>query len=121
MVDDRSIVEQTHDVQTLENELENFEYALLVKFVVGCIISKFSQAWTSFATSLKHKRRESSVHVVHKPHNSYNPTKKKNKQEHKQKPITTFRKKNKKENHNYCTFGKPEHFANEYPDSKWKA
>jgi len=31
---------------------------LPAKFVVGCIITKLSQAWTTFATSLKHKRQE---------------------------------------------------------------
>jgi hypothetical protein len=28
------------------------------KFVAGCIIAKLPQAWTDFATSLKHKRHE---------------------------------------------------------------
>ena len=31
------------------------------KFVAGCIIAKLPQAWTDFATSLKHKRQEFSI------------------------------------------------------------
>ena len=58
MVDDRSVVEQAHEIQTLAKELENFGTVLPDKFVVGCIIAKLPQAWIYFATSLKHKRQE---------------------------------------------------------------
>ena len=56
MVEDRSIVEQAHDIQTLVKEL--FGCVLPEKFVAGCIIAKLPQTWTNFATSLKHKRQE---------------------------------------------------------------
>jgi hypothetical protein len=109
MVDDRSVVEQAHEILTLAKELENFGTVLPDKLVVGCIIPKLPQAWTNFATSLKHKRQEfgiadligsldveekarakdvrskkivegsSSAHVVQK--NPQNPHKKKFKQE----------------------------------------
>jgi transcription elongation factor GreA-like protein len=61
MVEDRSIVEQAHDIQALVKELENFGCVLPEKFVVGCIIVKLPQTWTDFATSLKHKRQEFSI------------------------------------------------------------
>ena len=56
MVDDRSIVEQAHEIQTLAKELEIFSCVLPDKFVAGCIIVNLPQGWTYFATSLKHKR-----------------------------------------------------------------
>ena len=42
MVDDRSVVEQAHEIQTLAKELENFGMVLPDKFVVGRIIAKLS-------------------------------------------------------------------------------
>ena len=56
MAEDRSVVEQAHDIQTLVKEPENFGCVLPEKFVAGCIIAKLLQIWTNFATSLKHKR-----------------------------------------------------------------
>ena len=44
MVDDRSVVEQAHEIQTLTKELENFGTVLPDKFVVGCIIAKLPHA-----------------------------------------------------------------------------
>jgi hypothetical protein len=58
IVDDRSVVEQAHEIQTLAKELEIYGTVLPDKFVAGCIIAKLPQAWTDFATSLKHKRQE---------------------------------------------------------------
>jgi hypothetical protein len=52
MIDDHSVVEQAHEIQTLAS------CVLPDKFVAGCIITKLLQAWTNFATSLKHKRHE---------------------------------------------------------------
>jgi hypothetical protein len=49
-------VEQAHEIQTLAKELEIFGCVLPDKFVAGYIIAKLPQAWTDFATSLKHKR-----------------------------------------------------------------
>jgi hypothetical protein len=54
MVDDRSIVEQAHDIQLPAGELVHFNYALPDRFVVGGIIVKLPPSW-SFATPLKHK------------------------------------------------------------------
>src|SRR5438105_8213327 len=52
IVDDRSVVEQAHEIQSLAKELENFP---------GCIIANLPHSWKDFATSLKHKRQEFSV------------------------------------------------------------
>jgi hypothetical protein len=57
-VDDRFVVEQAHEIQTLAKELEIFGCVLPDKFVAGCIIAKLPQPWTYFATSLKHKKQE---------------------------------------------------------------
>ena len=40
MVDDRSVLEQAHEIRTLAKELENFGTMLPDKFVAGCIIAK---------------------------------------------------------------------------------
>src|SRR3954470_21437227 len=61
IVDDRSIVEQAHEVQSLARELEHFTCVLPDKFVARGIIAKLPQSWRNFATSLKHKRQEFSV------------------------------------------------------------
>ena len=61
MVDDRSVVEQAHEIQALAKELENNKCELPDKFVAGGIIAKLPPSWSDFATSLKHKRQEFSV------------------------------------------------------------
>jgi hypothetical protein len=61
MVDNHSIVEQAHEIQSLVKELEGFKCELPDKFVVGCIITKLPPTWMDFATSLKHKRKEFSI------------------------------------------------------------
>ena len=61
MVDDRSIVEQAHEIQMLAKELLNLECVLPDKFVTGGIIAKLPPTWFGFATSLKHRRQEFSV------------------------------------------------------------
>ena len=58
MVDDRSVVEQAHEIQTLAKELKNFGTMLPNKFMAGCIIAKLPQALTDFATALKYNRQE---------------------------------------------------------------
>ena len=58
MVDNHYVLEQAHEIQTQVKELEIFSCVLLDKFVAGCIIAKLPQAWTDFATSLKHMRQE---------------------------------------------------------------
>ncbi|XP_010233269.1 uncharacterized protein LOC100838984 [Brachypodium distachyon] len=61
MVEDRPIVEQAHEIQSLAKELEHFTCVLPDKFVAGGIIAKLPPSWRHFATSLKHKRQEFSV------------------------------------------------------------
>nr|AAS07263.1 putative gag/pol polyprotein [Oryza sativa Japonica Group]ABF98438.1 retrotransposon protein, putative, Ty1-copia subclass [Oryza sativa Japonica Group] len=61
MVDDRSLVEQAHEIQMLAKELKNNNCELPDKFVAGGIIAKLPPSWSDFATSLKHKRQEFSV------------------------------------------------------------
>jgi hypothetical protein len=41
MVDDRSVVEQAHEIQLLVEELAHFDCVLPNKFVIGGIIAKF--------------------------------------------------------------------------------
>nr|CAE03674.1 OSJNBa0042N22.18 [Oryza sativa Japonica Group]CAE76045.1 B1248C03.4 [Oryza sativa Japonica Group] len=61
MVDDRSVVEQAHEIQMLAKELENNNCELPDKFVARGIIAKLPPSWSDFATSLKRKRQEFSV------------------------------------------------------------
>jgi hypothetical protein len=56
MTDERSVVEQAHEIQSLAKELEQFKCTLPDKFVAGGIIAKLPPSWRNFATSLKHKR-----------------------------------------------------------------
>jgi hypothetical protein len=55
MVDDRSIMEQAHEIQLLVGELVHFDCVLPGRFMVGGIIAKLPQSWKYFSTSLKHK------------------------------------------------------------------
>jgi hypothetical protein len=57
MVDNRSIVKQAHEIQSLVKELEGFKCVLPDKFVAGGIIAKLPPTCMDFATSLKHKRK----------------------------------------------------------------
>ncbi|XP_066333998.1 uncharacterized protein [Miscanthus floridulus] len=61
MVENRSVVEQAHEIQTLAKELERFPCLLPDNFVAGDIIAKLPPSWRDFATSLKHKSQEFSV------------------------------------------------------------
>jgi hypothetical protein len=61
MVDNRSIVEQAHEIHCIIKELDHFKIVLPDRFVAGCIIANFSSIWRNFATSLKHKRQEISI------------------------------------------------------------
>jgi hypothetical protein len=65
MVEDRSVVEQAHEVQALAKELEIYgkeaPCVLPNKFVAGAIITKLPHSWRDFATSLKHKRKEFTI------------------------------------------------------------
>jgi hypothetical protein len=61
MADNRSIVEQAHEIQTMVKELELLKCVLPDKFVAGYIIAKLPPSWRGFGTALKHKRQEYSV------------------------------------------------------------
>ena len=61
MTDERPIVQQAHEIQSLAKELEYFKCVLPDKFVAGGIIAKLPPSWNNFATSLKNKRHEFSV------------------------------------------------------------
>ena len=61
MVENRSVVEQAHEIQTLAKELEHFPCLLPDKFVADGIIAKLPPSRIDFATSLKYKRQEFSV------------------------------------------------------------
>ena len=64
MVDNRSVLDQAHEIQCIAKELELLKCELPDKFVAGCIIAKLPPGWRNFATSLKHLRREFSVEDV---------------------------------------------------------
>jgi hypothetical protein len=149
MADDRSIVEQAHEIQSLAKELKGFKCVLPDKFVVGGIIVKLPPTWTDFATSLKHKRKEfsitdligsldveenamakdtrgkgvvgtSSANVVQK--NNYNKSHNNNKKNEQENPTKTKQTTNfKKKNKGNCfVCGDPGHFVSECENRKWK-
>ena len=64
MVENRSIVEQAHELQIMAKELELLKCVLPDKFVAGCIVAKLPPSWRNFATSLKHQRHELSVEYL---------------------------------------------------------
>jgi hypothetical protein len=64
MVENRSVLEQAHEIQCIAKELELLKCVLPGKFVAGCIIAKLPNSWRNFATTLKHQRREFSVEDV---------------------------------------------------------
>ena len=64
MVENRSVLEQAHEIQCIAKELEVLKCELPDKFVAGCIIAKLPASWRNFATTLKHQRREFSVEDV---------------------------------------------------------
>jgi hypothetical protein len=149
MVDDRSIVEQAHEIQSLAKELEGFKCVLPDKFVAEGIIAKLPPTWMDFATSLKHKRKESSIadligsmdveekvrakdtrrkgvvgtssaNVVQKNNsNRSHNNKKKNKQENPTKTKQITNFKKKKKG-NCFVCGDPGHFVSECENRKWK-
>ena len=61
MTEERSVVEQAHEIQSFARELEHFNCILPDKFIAGGIITKLPPTWRNVATSLKHKRQEFSV------------------------------------------------------------
>ena len=53
MTEERSVIEQAHEIQSLAKKLEYFKCVLPDKFVAGGIIAKLPPSWNDFATSLK--------------------------------------------------------------------
>jgi hypothetical protein len=127
MVENRSVVEQAHEFQSLAKELELFSCPLPDKFVASGIIAKLPPSWKDFATSLKHKRQKfnveeligtldveerarakdnrkgvetSTANVVQKKFRKFNKKKNQNKQENTPKPVQTTQFKKKKNNNN---------------------
>src|SRR3954469_14512357 len=49
MIDERSVVQQAHEIQSLAKELEHFKCVLPDKFVAGGIIGKLPHSWNNFA------------------------------------------------------------------------
>ncbi|KAK1662527.1 hypothetical protein QYE76_050686 [Lolium multiflorum] len=145
MVNNRSIVEQAHEMQCIAKDLELLKCALPDKFVAGCIIAKLPPSWRNFATTLKHKRQEISVEnliasldveekarakdttekgegqssanmVQKKP---YNKNKGNNKPSfNKHMDTTTFKKKKmtSKADLSCFTYGETGHFSNDCPE-----
>ena len=61
MAENRSVVEQAHEIQALAKKLELFPCLLPDKFVAGGILAKLPLFWKDFGTSLKHKRQDFNV------------------------------------------------------------
>ena len=150
MVDDRSVVEQAHEIQMLAKELQNNECELPDKFVAGGIIAKLPPTWSSFATTLKHRRQVFSVtdliatlgveenarakdthgKKAHEESSSANLVQKKNfhaaQRKKKNRPAVkpkaaTFKKKGKEKEKGLCfVCGASDHWAKECPDRKDK-
>nr|AAP54028.1 retrotransposon protein, putative, Ty1-copia subclass [Oryza sativa Japonica Group] len=148
MVDDRSVVEQAHEIQMLAKELENNNCELPDKFVAGGIIAKLPPSWSDFATSLKHKRQEfsvpdligslgveekarakdirgkkveggSSANMVQKKNPHASHNNKKVKPDVKPKAATNFKKKGKGKAKGDCfVCGKSGHWAKDCPERK---
>ena len=142
MVNNRSVVEQAHEVQCIVKDLELLKCSIPDKFVAGCIIAKLPSSWRNFATTLKHRRQEISVENLiasldveekaRKKDNgdqgqssanmvqgkfSHGKNKGKNKGNNKVFKTTTFKKKkNNKAEMNCFTCGEPGHFSKDCPE-----
>ncbi|KAI3767273.1 hypothetical protein L2E82_17365 [Cichorium intybus] len=61
MVDDRSIMEQVHELQVLVNKLTTLSIALPELFQVGAIIAKLPPSWRDFSKRMMHKSEDYSL------------------------------------------------------------
>jgi len=150
MVENRSVVEQAHEIQALAKELELFPCPLFDKFVAGGIVAKLPPSWKDFGTSLKHKRQEfnieeligtldveegarakdngkgvetSTTNVVQKRNfHKFNKKKNHKKKEKVPKSIQTahFKKKNNNKKGGSFVCGSEDHWASVCPDRKFQ-
>nr|CAD39988.3 OSJNBb0045P24.6 [Oryza sativa Japonica Group] len=96
MADNRSVVEQAQEIQTMAKELELLKCVLPDKFVAGCIIAKLPPSWRSEKAREKDAASkgdggQSSANVVHKAQN-------KSKGKYKAQQTTDFKKQMKNNN-----------------------
>ncbi|KAL0373536.1 UNVERIFIED_CONTAM: Retrovirus-related Pol polyprotein from transposon TNT 1-94 [Sesamum radiatum] len=61
MVEDRFVVEQTHEIINLEHALADAEMKLPEKFLVMSIVDKFPKSWETFGMTLKHQKGKLSL------------------------------------------------------------
>jgi hypothetical protein len=61
MVDGKSVVTQTHEIQCMVKQLGVLKIVVPVKFVARGIIAKLPPSWRDFGTALKHKRVHMSI------------------------------------------------------------
>jgi hypothetical protein len=149
MVENRSVVEQAHEIHALAKELEQFPWVLSDKFVADGIIAKLPPYWTDFATTLKHKRQEfsvaeligsldveerarakdtrgkgvetSSANMIQKKNsNASHNNKKKNKQQNVTKPKQVVSFKRKNKGAGCFVCGSTDHWASACPYRKFK-
>jgi hypothetical protein len=64
MANNRSILEQAHEIQCFAKELNYLKIVLPDRFVARCIIAKLPSTWRNLAISPKHKRHEISVEIL---------------------------------------------------------
>jgi hypothetical protein len=131
MVDEKSMVTHTHEIQCMVKEFRLLKIVIPDEFVVGGIIVKLPLSWRNFTTALKHKRVHMSIsdliasldveekarakgqisaNMVHQSQSHGKGKAKQNQNNNKPKQATTFKK--KKEGEEGCfVCGSPDHWA----------